>query len=396
MSDRLDVEIRSMVVELLESSPAPHPAQRALRSRSRMPRPVTWRSGLVRALAVGVIVILIGLAGAWIGRSVLPEPAADLPIADGSPAPAPGFDPSTFGEEVQLLPATGDVQPDVNSTTLVGEVVAVGQIEGTDLEVFTWRTSDPENGICVQVVGVRARHSTCGAVLGDEPDARNPFVVDRRDETTGEPIDVIGIWQVPERTSVIAVRAHDSGYWQQPTSGIAAFVFPPDTGRVIYQALDSDQESLGAVFFSPVQVTEPIEAGETEVEGAPEDLVELDATHPAVRLLNEGATEYETFATAASEQDFEFICSSSVGFPSYELCLVAHDGVLAVVPFDGLAGLTARISDPNLARDVVIPLDRIEPVGLVNTRPIAGVAVEYLGEPIGSMSAPWSPTEEGS
>lgn len=392
MSDRLDQKIRSMVVELVESSPAPHPAQRALRARSRMPGPVTLRSGLVRALVVGVVVLVVGLAGAWIGRNVLPGPAADLPIVEGTPGPEPSFDTSSFGdqvEEVRLLPTTGDVQPDVNPATLVGEVVAVGQIEGTDLEVFTWRTSDPENGICVQVVGFRARHATCGAVLGNEPDVNSPFVVDRLDETTGEVIDVVGIWQVPDRTSITAVSADDNGYWQRPVSGITAFVFPPDTARVVYQAYDTNQEPLAAVFFSPVQTTEPLEPGDTEVQGAPDDLVELDDSHAAMAILSQGATGFDAFTRVATDQGLSFVCGGSEGFPSWELCLVADDGVLAVVPFNSPPGLTARLSDPNLTQEIIVPLDRSQPVGITNLSRIGQVAaIEYRGQPIGELSGP--------
>lgn len=382
-----------MVVELVESSPAPHPAQRALRSRSRMPGSVTWRSGLARATAVGVVVVLlVGLAGAWVGRNVLPGPTVDLPTVVGSPGPEPSFDPTTFGdqvEEVRLLPGTGDVQPDVNPSTLVGEIVAVGQIEGTDLEVFTWRTSDPENGICVQVVGFRARHATCSAVLGNEPDVNSPFVVDRRDEATGEVIDVIGIWQVPEGTSVTAVSADDNRYWQRPVSGITAFVFTSDTARVVYQAFSSEEEPIGTVFFSPVQTTEPLEPGETEVQGAPDDLVELDDSHAAMAILSQGATGLDAFAGAANDQGLSFVCGSSEGFPSWELCIVADDGVLAVVPFNSPPGLTARLTDPNLIQEVIVPLDRSQPVGITNlSRTGQVVAIEYRGQPIGELSGP--------
>jgi hypothetical protein len=396
MSDRLDQEIRSMVVELVESSPAPHPAHAALRAGSLPVRPVTMRSGLGRAFAAAVVVLLVGLAGAWIGRSVIPpDTASDVSIVEGTPAPEPGFEP--FGEQMRLLPSTGEVQPEIAPGTIAGEVTAVGRIQDTDLEVFIWQTTEPANGTCLQVIGFRAKHTTCEGALDSEPDIRSPFAFARFDETTSDPIDVIAVWRVPDNTSILQVGVSDMALWQRPNSGVVAFAFDPEAPRVILNAVDIDSEGVGTSFFSPVQVANPEVVDDITLQGSPQDLVELDDNHPAVQLLAEGATDYETFAETASERDLQFTCAAGGGWPAYQLCLVAHDGVLAVVPFDGLPGLTARISEPNLAQDVVVPLNRTEPVGVLNTRPNTGVDIEYFGEEtVGGMSAPWSPSRNDS
>lgn len=213
MVDRLDREIRSIVVELIETSPAPHPAHEALRSEWRPAAPLRLGSGLVRMLAVAVVVLVVGLAGVWIGRNLAP---ADI---------------------------------------------------------------------------------------------------------------------ATERPG--------------------------------------------------------LEQGESGLTGAPEDLIELDGSHPAVRLLAQGATDRKSFAEAASEQALQFVCASGGKDPSWELCLVAHEDVLAVVPFDSAEGLVARVSDPDLIRDVLVPLVTAEPVGIRNTGPRASIDIEYSGETVvGSMSAP--------
>lgn len=395
MSDRLDQEIRSTVVELIESSPAPHPAHVALRSRPPR-RPLTMRSGLVRMLAVAVVVLVIGLAGAWIGRILVPaEVGGQVPVVGGTPAPEPGFDPSVYGDEVRLLPSTGDVQPDIVSGTVDGDVVAVGRIEGTDLEVFTWKTTDPTNGTCLQIARSIGGDTTCGGALGDEPEPARQLVLPRFDEASRDPIDVVGVWQVPDRTAIVAADAGESSFWQSPNGGVVAFTFDPDTPSVILKALDTDQQTIKSWGISPKQNIDQAKTGETGIEAATEDLTELVETHPAMRLLAQGATDHESFAEAASAQELQFTCAAGGGFPPWELCLVAADGVLAVVPFEGIEGLVARVQDSHLTTDVVVPLDTSQPVGILNTGPQASVDIEYLSQGVvGEMSTTWSPSRE--
>lgn len=129
----------------------------------------------------------------------------------------------------------------------------------------------------------------------------------------------------------------------------------------------------------------------------PDGAIELDPTHPAMRLLAQGATDYETFSAAALEQGLKFTCAAGGGPLAWELCLVADNGVLAVVPFNGAEGLTATVSDAHLTGDVLVPMDTDRPVGVLDTGPQATVTIEYYGEEVaGDMSAPWAPAQDGS
>lgn len=398
MSDPLDRRIRSAVVELVESSPPPHPAHEALQHRSRRPSPLSLGSGLARMTAVAVVVLLLGLAGGWLARN-LASPVGDIPIVEGSPSPEPNFDPALFGEEVGLLPSSGALEPDIAEGTLDGDVVAVGRVQGTDLEAFTWDTVDDET--CIQVVGPEFEDSSCSRepASGRDPedplDVPEPFVTTRFNSETGAS-DVIVVWQVPDETSIVRLLADDDPLWQRPNSGVVALAFDPDTKRAVLDATNSEGLTVAVGFVSPRQIMDPVQPGTTEVEGAPEDLIQLDDTHPVKEIISAGATDVESFARAARDRGLQGTCGGGEGgTPSHEYCLVGLDGVLVVVPLGGEPGLTIRISDTGLVRDVVIPLDRTEPVGVANLAgggvPAAGgspARVEYLGEEIGTLTLP--------
>lgn len=55
--------------------------------------------------------------------------------------------------------------------------------------------------------------------------------------------------------------------------------------------------------------------GDEVTPGLPEGTIALEASHPAMRLLAEGATDYDTFSAAASEQELHFTCASGGGTP---------------------------------------------------------------------------------
>ena len=131
--------------------------------------------------------------------------------------------------------------------------------------------------------------------------------------------------------------------------------------------------------------------------GLPDGAIELDQLHPAMRLLAQGATDSDSFSEAALNQGIEgFVCAGGGGQPSWELCLVADGQVLAVVPFNGVEGLTARVSDANLTHDVVVPIDTNKAVGILETGPQATVIIEYFGERVGEMSVPWATAQDGT
>lgn len=400
MTNTLDRKIKSLVVELVESSPPSRPAESVLPRGETQPGMVPLRSGLARMTAVAMLVLAAGLAGALIGRHL--DPAGDAPalsVVSGNPAPAPLFPTDEYGDEVRLLPTSltplvtdaaspldGDDVP-----TLDGDVIAVGRIEGSDAEVFTWNTTGPLGlrGSCLQVVSSTGRDETCSQSA--EP-------------TTGETqavwgvarvgVGVVAVWRVPEGASIVAAEAGETRLWQRPVGGIAAFVFDPDIPVVSMAALTADGELIGGTGLSPRQVAHPDATPETGVEGAEGDLVDLTDTNPAIRILAQGGTSREAFAEAADAQGLSFTCAAGgappgLGFDQWELCLVAADGVLAVVPFDGEPGLVARIRQQDLSGDVLVPLDSNQPVGIRYTQPpAAGVDIEYFGEAVGSMSAP--------
>lgn len=397
MSDHVDREIRATVVELVESSPPPHPAHRVL-SPARSRSPLTLRSGLVRMGAVSVAVLLVGLAGAWIGRNLAPDGAADsVPLVEATLGPEPRFDPAeAFGtEEMSLLPPGGEFRPEVTQEAEFangvpeGQFVAVGGVPGTQQEVFSWDTTRDLK--CVQIVGEEIRSSHCK----EKPEP----VSDPADTSDGAGVfwahqnasaaEVVVVWLVPEQTSVVVFAVGEELMWQRPRGAVVALAFDSETPRVILHAFDADKKSLGSTFFSPRDTVDPAEPGETRLEGAPEDLVEIDASNPAVEILEEGATTVESFGQAARDRDLDFSCAGGGVAPSHAVCLVGIGDVLVVVPLEGEPGVTARITDPGLAEDVVVPLDRTEPVGVRN---LAGsrleVIIEYYGEEIGGMSAP--------
>lgn len=349
--------------------------------------------------AAALAVLVVGLGALWLVGSLTPSDEVAVPVVDGATSPEPGFDMTQFGREIPLRPSAGQLQPEIRSGTLDGDAVAVGQIEGTDLEVFKWDTVDGET--CVQVVGPRFRDTQCstepagGLDPSDPLDGPEPFVT-IRDDGAGDN-EVIGVWRVPENTSVVGGLSIVGGstdtedrFWQRPVSGVSAFVFGSDTSRVTLEAADVERLPLAVGFFSPSQVTDPVATGETELQGSPEDLVELDASHPVNQILTEGADDIESFAQAADERGLHFVCGGGEGgSPSHSLCLVGTDGTLIVVPFGDEPGLTARVSDGNLVEDVVVPLDRTEPIGVANLGPTGpDVQVEYFGEVIGATSRP--------
>jgi hypothetical protein len=125
------------------------------------------------------------------------------------------------------------------------------------------------------------------------------------------------------------------------------------------------------------------------IEGSPQDLTEVTADHAAMRVLADGADDYNAFSAAASERGLDFVCGAGGGPAPWELCLVADNDVLAIVPFDGIDGLVARLSDPGPSEDVVISLDIDQPVGVLHTGAgSSSVDIEYNGQAVGALSTP--------
>lgn len=401
MSERLDQEIRSAVIELVETSPPPHPIEQVLSSFSSRPSPLSFRSGLVRMAAVAAAVLVVGLGGAWIGRNLVPSDVSDVSVVEGELGPEPQFDPGSMGaeEEATLLPPGGELQPDppeVSPGVPEGDVVAVGGIPGTGLEVFTWESRGGEK--CLQIVGENSRDSRCidgplswGTVTYDNPlpetDFSDPPGMFWTTQTGSEATDVVLAWPVPDDTSVVIFGPNENPLWQRPRGGVMAYAFDADTPKVGFTAYSADRKRHIATVFLPRQATDPVEPGATELQGSPEDIVAMGDPHPIARMWADSEATPEEFMQEA--QDRSDIrsggCSSGVP-PEHRFCLLADDSALFVVPVTGETGLTVRISDPGFVRDVVIPLDGNEPVGVRTTPgPEVDMRIEYLGEDIGGL-----------
>lgn len=389
MTDRLDERIRATVVELVETSPDPLPVWEVLESRSPRPGPLSLPAGLVRMGLVAAAVLVVGLAGLWIGRTLPPSGVADIPVETGALGPEPEFPTDSLGAEVVLAQISGGNRPQVAANVLDGPLVEAGRIEGTDLDVFTWASADPPDTRCLQVVGPSLRESICSSQPGSDIQME-PRAFPRFDRETGEPTDVIAVWKVPASTSVVVVAVREEVWWQRPRGGVAAFTFQPDTPTVTLQAWDANRESLASAGFSPQSISARGTDLSVALDGAPQDLAQIPESHPALGLVEQGLTDQASMGAAAIDQEIpNFSCARGGGFPGWELCLVYADGILAVVPFGGEPGLAARVRDPNLSRDVLVPLDGFEPVGIANTGLRPTVIVEYLGEDVGSTSATW-------
>lgn len=260
MPDRLDEQIRALVVELVEASPPPPPVSDVL-ERARRPRTTpTLRSGPVRLVATALGVLALGTLAFLVGRSVLPGPPPEViqpPITEGAPAPEARFSTEDLGEEVRLHPSSEEVTPDVPPDTLVGEVVAVGRIEGTDVEVFTWQTrEDSLEGSCLQVVEPQPRNTACSAGPGPATDTSTPLTFPRSGESTDEVSQTIVVWEAPEGTSVVSLEAREIRLWQRPVGGVAAFVLGEDASSpAILKAWSLQGDllaSVGASLQAPV------------------------------------------------------------------------------------------------------------------------------------------------
>lgn len=364
-------------------------------------RDSTRRQSVKRRVTVAIAsAVVLVVAGVLVTRMSPDEMTpVDTPvIVEGSLGPEPEFDPDSFGEEAALLPPGGELQPDILETlpgVSDGEVVAVGGIPGTGLEVFTWESTDGET--CLQIVGESSR-TTCGIDSqdwvtdpGDIPpgtDFADPPGVfwTTHSPSDSDTTDVVVATPVPEETSVIVFEANGETMWQRPTARIWAFSVAPDTPRLIISAWSADQSHLASTMFLPREAVDPVEQGETDLQGSPEDLVEIGESHPVAEILSEGVTTEEEFQQAAESRGIRGEGCTGGGPPDFRFCVFVVDGTLVLMPFEGDPGLTARISDPGLVQDVVIPLDRTEPVGVRNLDgPDLDIRIEYLGGETGGM-----------
>lgn len=339
MPETLDRKIEALVRELVEASPPPLPASEVLGRASRRP-PVSLRSGILRLAAAAAAVLAFGAIAFLVGRLVLPVPPAEVtepPIARGTPAPEPGFATENLGEEVRLLPSSGEVTPDVRPDILVGSVSAVGRIEATDLEVFTWGTREESlEGSCLQVIGFRARHSICSAQVGPDPDIETPFSFPRL-EATGDVIDLVVVWQVPAATSVVSLEAGGTRLWQRPVEGIAAFVVEEDSGPlVMLSAWDREGEPVGGTGVSMEEV----------IRGPSVDPEEQEEANEAPRVTWERSMEGDEYRAVVTTDDRFVALERSRG-----VMLSADGHAWRGIPEQAAFGTEGRLLFTTLATD---------------------------------------------
>lgn len=113
------------------------------------------------------------------------------------------------------------------------------------------------------------------------------------------------------------------------------------------------------------------------------ELVDIPADHPASLVL-EDAASFAEFSEVSREQGLEFACVSG-GADKWEICLVAGNDLLAVVPFVVPSDLIGTVVSGDLENPVSFPLDS----GIVGVSGIGrGVSLllELDGQEIGSAS----------
>lgn len=395
--------IREVVGRMADEAPSPLDVDELGEPLIQPRRPDSTRHQPMRrrvAAALGLTAVFV-VAAVLLTRTPPDEttPVGTPVIIEGSLGPEPEFDPGSFGGEAALLPPSGELQPDIPETppgVPDGEVVAVGGIPDTGLEVFTWESTDGET--CIQIVGEGFSDSTCGIDSQDwvtDPSGIAPgtdfadppgLFWTPHSSSGSETTDVVVATPVPDETSVVVFEANGKRMWQRPTERVWAFSVDPDTPRLIISAWSANQGHLATTMFLPREAIDPVEQGETQLEGSPEDLVEIRESHPIGEILSEGATTDEEFRQEAEDRGIRGEGCTDGGPPDYRFCIYVVDGTLVLVPFEGEPGVAARINDPGLVQDVVIPLDRTEPVGVRNLDgPDLDVHIEYLGEETGGM-----------
>lgn len=149
-------------------------------------------------------------------------PIAEIRVVDtATPAPEPAFDTTALGRRVELSNAVEN-SPPFPAGQLVGPVVAVGRLEGTEVDVFTWQRGDGLFRECIGLVGTGVEQVLC---LTDDDAVSGPVRVGVA------PIDAglfVGgrllVYRVPGRVSVVSAVVSGEAVQQRPVEGIAVFL----------------------------------------------------------------------------------------------------------------------------------------------------------------------------
>lgn len=140
-----------------------------------------------------------------------------------TPSPTPSFDDSGLGAIYGLEQPVGELRPPVNGQ-LSGAIVALGRLEGSDIDAFYWRRSDSDIAYCVGIAGADAKAVFC--VLDEDlsqPLARMGSFDVLEGAFAGQRIHV---WRVPVASAVVTFNIAGESRRQYPQEGIVAFLAP--------------------------------------------------------------------------------------------------------------------------------------------------------------------------
>ncbi|MEM9033457.1 MAG: hypothetical protein AAGD18_02595 [Actinomycetota bacterium] len=171
-------------------------------------------------------------------------PIAEIRVVDtATPAPEPQFDTGALGNRVELSNAVESAPP-FPAGQLVGPVVAVGRLEGTEIDVFAWQRGDGQFRECVGLVGPGVEQVLC---LTDDDAVNGPVRVGVA------PIDAglfiggrLHVYRVPGRVSVVSAIVAGEAVQQRPIEGIVVFL-ARDFADIRVTAFEADSTEVLAV-----------------------------------------------------------------------------------------------------------------------------------------------------
>ena len=105
--------------------------------------------------------------------------------------------------------------------------------------------------------------------------------------------------------------------------------------------------------------------------------------HPAVDLTAHVSSAKE-FAAAAEERGLRFMCAEGGGRRPWQMCMLAADGIVAVVPFGDSDELEVRLTSSSHDR-VLVPLDPVDIYGVSHVTGPIRLDVEHAGRVIGQL-----------
>ncbi len=161
-------------------------------------------------------------------------PAEEVELVGPTAAPDAEFDVEAAGRPVELVDGVTSDPPFI-AGQVVGPVVEVGRIDGTQIDVFTWQRGDGAYRECVGVVGPGVEQVRC---LAEEDRVDGPTRVGVVDVEEGLLAGGrVQLYRVPGATSIATAEIAGETVRQRPRQAVAAFA-APDRAPVTVRALD--------------------------------------------------------------------------------------------------------------------------------------------------------------